>query len=111
MQGTQWVHLSLEQHGLRYWRDRRGQRDEFFFFFMIYIISGITSEGKAIKIMFTVIVQIFSAIAFGIGNIIVSILFKYHQAPSLHSSRQMMYVLLLLEVILLLIHFLEQAFK
>ena len=31
MQGTQRVHLSLEQHGIRYWRDRRGERDKFFF--------------------------------------------------------------------------------
>ena len=45
---------------------------------MIYIISGVISEGKAIKIMFTAIIQIFSAIAFGIKSIILPILFKYH---------------------------------
>ena len=48
------------------------------FFFMIYIFSGVISEGNAIKIMFIAIVQIFSAIAFGIKSIIAPILFKYH---------------------------------
>ena len=68
------------------------------FFFMIYIISGVISEGNAIKIMFTVIVQILSAIAFGIDNIIVPVLMKAHHALYSPSTRQRVYVLLLLEV-------------
>ena len=68
---------------------------------MIYIISGVISEGKAIKIMFTTVIQILSAISFGIDNIIVQILMKAqlaHHALSPHSARQRVYELLLLEV-------------
>ena len=71
---------------------------------MIYIISGVISEGKAIKIMFTTIIQILSAIAFGIEIRDVQILLMNqkphhpHHALSAHSTRQRVHILLLLEV-------------